>query len=434
MLLCGINDIRAGAVLGAAVADPRAPHHDLLRPGVELDARLIASLRKRDVMQVWIEDDLTKDLDHAVAARLSGARVAVYTSLRDGLAACSRGTITVASVQEYRKAVLALVTEAISSAVYASMTDSLFSASDQSSHATNVAFLALLTGLHLEAYVVSEQKRLDREDAREMSVLGLAGLLHDIGKTRMPPAAAAFHDVHADEGGGGHARPDGYAQHVTNGKKLLEDSRVPARVSHTVLNHHQRFDGKGWPDLTRITGGRLKGPLHGRRIHVFARIVAAANVLDNLLRGFDGSQRPVVAALHAFASDRFDGWFDPVVRRAMLLRIAPFAIGSDVRLSDGRRGVVSAPNPQDPCRPVIRVRGEGDEAVDPQAATLDLHVTPGVSITHALGVDVRPYLFQAPPAAWREVEGAQAGVTEPDAGSAEELEDEPAETEQSRNE
>ncbi len=416
MLLCGINDAKPGMVLGAVVTDPRTPQHDLLRPGVRLDERLIASLRARAVTHIWLEDDLTRDLDHAVAARLTGARVAVYTRMRDGLAACARGTITVASVQEYRRAVLGLVTEAIGSATYASMTDALFGVSDQSSHATNVAYLALLTGLHLEAYVVAEQKRLEREEAREMSVLGLAGLLHDIGKTQLSPAAGAFHDVHADETGGGHARPDGYLQHVTVGKRLLENSRVPARVAHTVLNHHQRFDGKGWPDLTKITGGRLKGPLGGRRIHIFARIVAAANVLDNLLRGFDGLAKPPVAALQAFASDRFDGWFDPMVRRAMLLRIPPFAIGSDVRLSDGGRGVVVAPNPQDPCRPAVRIREEGGPGASAEAASVQLGAQRGLSITHCLGVDVRSYLFEPPAAAWPDGvdEGAAASTDEAD--------------------
>lgn len=391
MILCGINDVQPGAVLGALVTDPQIPDHALLRPGVDLDSSILASLRKRGVTQLWLEDDLTSDLDSAVAPQLNAARMETFASLRDGLAACSRGTLAVTSIKDCRRAVMGMVTEAISSARYASMTDAVFSAAGQASHGSNVAYLSLLTGLHIENYIVSEQSRLDREQARDMSVLGLAGLLHDLGKTRLPPAAASHHEVQSQQQS---APPPRYLDHTTLGKSILEDGRAPARVAYTVLNHHQRFDGSGWPDLGPITGGRISGPLAGRAIHIFARVVAAANVLDNLRTDAQGAHLPPVAALAAFASSKYDGWFDPIVRRALLLRIPPFAIGTDVRLSDGRRAVVQAPTLSSPCRPVVRI-------IDPRstnAQIVDLHTTPAVHITHALGVEVAQYSYE-PPAA-----------------------------------
>ncbi len=406
MLLVGINDVSVGAVLGAVVCDPRSPDLALLRPGVELNASMIASVKRRGVVQLWIEDDLTKDLDAAVAPELVASRLEVYTRLRDDLKSFSRQTVTVASVQSYRQAVMGLVAQVIASGEYVSMIDSLFGAADLATHSSNVAYLSLLAALHAEAYVINEQKKLDRELARDTSVLGLAGMLHDIGKTRLPPATAGFHDIHSDDS---HPRPERYLEHARIGHQMLSDSRAPARVSHVVLNHHQRFDAQGWPDLTAISAGRVKGPLGGRRIHIYARIVAAANVLDNLLRDANGARRPPVAALHGFASTRFDGWFDPVIRRALLLRIPPFAIGTDVRLSDGRRAVVVAPTPEDPCRPLVRplTRATGGRAA--AAETVDLHATPGLSITHTMGEDVGAYLYEAPsPAAWSDDERAEA--------------------------
>lgn len=400
MLLSGIHEVSPGVILGAIVPDPRIPGHDLLRAGVVLDAPMIKSLKARGVTDLWIEDGLTADLDAAVAPTLTAARREVYCQLRDGLAACARGTITTASVQSYRQSVMGLVTEAISSAQYASMSDALFGCPGQDVHGANVAYLALVIGLHLENYVVSEQPRLSRQDAREMSILGMCGLLHDIGKTHLPARTAGFHDAHAVENGGTKPRPEQYLDHAALGHRLLEDSRVPARVGHAVLNHHQRFDGKGWPDLTTHTSGRIAGPLGGRRIHIFARIVAAANVLDNLMRDAEGHKLPPVAALHAFASSRFDGWFDPIVRRAALLRIPPFAIGSSVRLNDGRAGVVIAPNPEDPCRPAVRVPGRKAAASrdNPPPETIDLHTRPDVFITHSLGREVGEYFFEVPAA------------------------------------
>lgn len=397
MLLCGLNDVPTGAILGSIVTDPRQPGHDLLRPGVALDAHILGSLRARGVTQVWVEDDLTKDLDAAVAPGLVAAKMEVYTALRDGLAACSKGTVSSASVASYKSAVMGMVTEAISSEKYASMTDALFGAAGQASHGANVAYLSLLCGLHIEWYVVAEQVKLGPKEAREMSVLGLAGLLHDIGKTRMTPKVQAFHDVHALESGGKLARPDPYLEHVRLGRQLLESARAPARVGYTVLNHHQRFDGGGWPELSKFTAGRIQGTLSGRRIHIYARIVAAANVLDGLMRDAEGAKRPPVAALHEFASPRFDGWFDPIVRRAMVLRVPAFAIGTEVKLSDGRRAVVVSPTPDDPCRPVVRIMAGRALKEGEEAENVDLSVNRQFSITHALGVEVGQYLYEVPP-------------------------------------
>jgi HD-GYP domain-containing protein (c-di-GMP phosphodiesterase class II) len=120
-----------------------------------------------------------------------------------------------------------------------------------------------------------------------MSTLGLAGLLHDLGKTRLPHALRDTHEAHAE----GPLSKE-YTEHVVEGRKLLEHAHAPARVIHTILNHHQRFDGSGWPDMTPLTAGRHKGPLAGQRIHIYARIVAAANVLDNLMRDAEGARRP----------------------------------------------------------------------------------------------------------------------------------------------
>ncbi len=266
------------------------------------------------MLQLWVEDDLTADLDAAVAPELIASRIEVYTKLRDDLKTFSRQTVTVSSVQSYRLAVSGLVSQVMASREYVSMIDSLFGASDLATHSSNVAYLSLLAALHVEEYVIAEQKKLDPEHARDVAVLGLAGMLHDIGKTRLPPKAAGFHDIYCDDA---HPRPERYEEHVHLGHQMLADSRAPARVAHVVLNHHQRFDGHGWPDLTVMSAGRVSGPLKGPRIHIYARIVAAANVLENLLRDANGARRPPVAALHAFNSTRFDGWFDPVIRRAL---------------------------------------------------------------------------------------------------------------------
>lgn len=393
MLQCSIHDIRAGMVLGAQVNDPLQPERRLLLPGVALDSGMIASLAKRGVAQLWVEDDLTADLDAAVAPQLDAAKLGVYTRLREDISGLSRQTLTTSSVQVYRQAVMDLVTQAISAGAYAGLTGSLVACDGLATHGANVAYLSLLCGLHAESYVISEQKRLEREQARDMAVLGMAGLLHDIGKVRLDSEGRAMHEVDK------HPEPPGapYAAHVLSGRELLEHARAPARVSYAVLNHHQRYDGRGWPDLAPLTAGRITGPLRGRQIHVFARIVSAANVLDNLLSAAARAGDPPVTALKAFASSRFDGWFDPTIRRAMLLRVPPFGVGTEVRLSDGRRAVVVAPTPRDPCRPLARALTAENGRRLTAAENIDLTERRDLRITHHLGREVGDCLYEPPP-------------------------------------
>ena len=102
-----------------------------------------------------------------------------------------------------------------------------------------------------------------------------------------------------------------------------------------------------------------------------------------------------MAALSDFASTRYDGWFDPVVRRAVLRHLPPFAIGSQVELSDGRNAVVICPNSRQPCRPTVRLLDETD-AVSGRPITLDLVEHRLVCVTSCVGEAVHRWLFELP--------------------------------------
>ena len=63
--------------------------------------------------------------------------------------------------------------------------------------------------------------------------------------------------------------------HVTKGVSLLRDlSSVPEPVIKTVRHHHERVDGKGYPD-----------GLAGEAIPLFSRIIAVADTYDAITSG-----------------------------------------------------------------------------------------------------------------------------------------------------
>jgi HD-GYP domain-containing protein (c-di-GMP phosphodiesterase class II) len=424
VLLCSITDVKPGAKLAAAVIKDDAPDVELLKPGVTLEPRMLARLREMGIRRLWIDHDLAADLDRAIDPRVIRKKLELYQHLKTDLVRASQASISNAQVTAYQQVIGQLVSELLSAGRIGNLTDALFECSgNQMNHAVNVAHLSILIGMQLESYIIRERSRLSIEHARNLVSLGLGAALHDVGKVGAPGPVARAHEAHLDACELAHHERDLYDEHTVRGYEMLRNSSAPASACQAVLNHHQRFDGTGWPDLTarqsRQSDDEEHEPLAGNRIHIFTRIVAAANVLDNLMRTPEGEPRPTIAALAEFASPAYDGWFDPVVRRAALKCIPPYAVGSMVILSDGRTGVVSCPNTARPCRPAVRVLDQaadkkkqdgaiteaaGKNGADP--TLVDLAAQPDMRIVRCAGVDVASWYFELPRAAEAESQRA----------------------------
>ncbi|MFG0328708.1 MAG: HD-GYP domain-containing protein [Phycisphaerales bacterium] len=396
MLLCAIRDILPGAVTGASVMHPEAPDVELLKPGVTISEALLKRLRGLGVSQVWIEHDLTGDLESSAARQIVAARSEIYERLKADVNAMAKRTITATTLHEYRQSVMDFILNIAAGGPYASLADHMFtSRRDLFSHGTNVAYLALMVGLELREYIVRERPRIEPEQARDLTTLGLGAMWHDIGKARLEGPGAERHEI--IDGGieDGDADAESslaeYERHTILGYRMLRDCRAPASVTQIVLNHHQRFDGTGWPDMAAVTGRANAPPQVGQQIHILVRIVSVANVLDNLLIGADGAGRPPIMALCEFAGPNFDGWFDPIVRLTALRRIPPFPVGSAVELDDGSTAAVTAPNMAEPCRPSVRLLEESVSGVRGQV--IDLAVHPERSIAKYTGVPVARFHY-----------------------------------------
>ena len=393
MLLVGINEIEPGMQAGVVIGHPRFRQTALVRPGAPLTPKIVSRLRGLGITQVWVDHDITRDLDVAVSPRLTEAKEEVYEHLKRDLADVSKKTICTANVQIYREALVGLV-NALTDDALGGIAQNLASAdSDLFSHSTRVAYLSIVVGLKLTDYIRIERSRAGAIRFDMALTLGLAGALHDIGKTGLGEKAAALHEVHL-----GKDEPDReeYRSHQKAAYEMLRGLDISATARQAVLNHHQRFNGRGWPDLKELTGGRKKGSQRQKAIHIYTRIVSAANVLDNLLRDADGSERPVVAALHDFVGTRFDGWFDPRVRVALVRCVPAFGVGCLVRLSDGRRAAVIDTNRNAPCQPTVRLFGSRQSDGEDEYETIDLSKQRELHITECAGADVSKWLFKLP--------------------------------------
>ena len=123
----------------------------------------------------------------------------------------------------------------------------------------------LLTSKHsqrVSEYSVLIAKRFGFSE-EEQENLRKAALLHDIGKIGIPDSILNKPDRLTDEE---------YAimkTHVTNGAEILKDFTLIDHVVEGARYHHERYDGKGYPD-----------GLKGRDIPLYGRIIAVADAFD----------------------------------------------------------------------------------------------------------------------------------------------------------
>jgi putative nucleotidyltransferase with HDIG domain len=86
---------------------------------------------------------------------------------------------------------------------------------------------------------VGERFRMSARDVRD---LGLAAMLHDVGKVNTPDAILAKP---------ARLTPDEYdiiKRHATDGEAMLRSEPTLASLAGIVRSHHERMDGAGYPD------------------------------------------------------------------------------------------------------------------------------------------------------------------------------------------
>lgn len=192
------------------------------------------------------------------------------------------------------------------------------------------------------AMLIGKWLRLRPEDTH---LLVQAGLLHDIGKSRIPVAVINKPDRLTDEE---------YAEikkHSEYGYYLIQYmTGIDRRVQEAVLHHHEREDGSGYP-----LG------LKGDQIPMFAKIVAVADTFDAMTadRSYKTKNTPF-QVFQLMQNDCF-GYLDTIVLNTFLSNISHYYIGNKVRLNDGRIAEIVYINSQQYGKPVIKI---GDEYVD----------------------------------------------------------------------
>jgi len=373
-------------VTAAAIQHPQRYQTRLVQQGIKLDKDIISRLRELNVPNAWISHPLMDDLDDLLLSTVPEHRRRMYETIKEGFNDLQTRAITTDDYRHYCSVISSLIAELVGrDSRAADMAERLFEQGDElANHCSNVSYLAINIGMNLESYIIKERHNPSIRIAKDLTSLGVGAMLHDMGKLQCDPEVLRQHEFSKP-------RHEEYAHHARTGYEMLRE-RINPVASTIALHHHQRWDGAGWPDMTALTRGRHTGGFSGHQIHVFARIVAAANAFDNLTNPPDDHKRPGIYALHRFQSPEMASRFDPVVLDAMLRYLPPFPTGVQVFLNDGRMAAVTGLNADQPCRPKVRYIDEMADGKD-----VDLTQHPELRIDESQGLAVGKWLYDLPP-------------------------------------
>lgn len=220
-------------------------------------------------------------------------------------------------------------------------------------HSVNVCVLSVSTGLAMGFLKHQLQK------------LAIGAILHDIGKMLVPE------EILNKPGELTKSEFAEMKKHSIIGYELLkEQSEIPATAALVALQHHERYNGEGYPH-----------GIKNENIHEHAKIVAIADVYDALTadRVYKNAVLPYECVEILIASSGYQ--FDPAFVRTFVENVAIYPIGTVVELNTGETAAVIDSNRILPTRPTVLIIADQkcNEVVD--GAEVDLMNNPTIFIT-----------------------------------------------------
>jgi len=380
--------------LARSVSDPEKPEHVLLKAGFELEESHIKRLRSLKQTSIWIKYPGLDFLDDMLDPELVLKQQRLYSSLKEDFSEVQQVGLNNINYSQY----VSIMSDFFHTLLQDKKPSFLIiselqgSSSDIFRHGTAVTSLALLLGIRLEAYLVRKRPSLPPALATDLTSLGLGCLLHDIGKQFLPEQMKNFHMTAQDQG------EPLWQQHTEAGFEMIKSGLDPC-AGQIILNHHQHFDGSGFPPRKSLAGSREPTiPLQQEEIHIFCRIAALADRFEGFRHLPDGKLAPTIVALKRIRNPGYACWFDPVIYQTFLSSMPAFLPGEQVTLNDGQLMVVTEVNEKYPCRPTVRpINPDAAQTLDqndlPPTSDINLAHEKNLHVSRIGNFDVTPYLF-----------------------------------------
>ncbi|MGL5721927.1 MAG: HD-GYP domain-containing protein [Brevinema sp.] len=191
--------------------------------------------------------------------------------------------------------------------------------------------------------------RTERSTVRLMQI-ALSGLLFDIGMLRFPKEFLNPDTVYTSE-----MKRELQKHPIYGYQTITKEFALPPIFGVAALEHHERFDGSGYPR-------QLSGP----RISQASTIIGLSDIFTAQIRDREGkiSKEPV-EALKDFASTSLS-LFNPEITSVFLNFLTVYPVSSMLLLSTGEMVIVTETLSYAPLRPTVAVLFNADGSRDIQ--------------------------------------------------------------------
>jgi HD-GYP domain-containing protein (c-di-GMP phosphodiesterase class II) len=322
-----IDNIKPGMVLGKTIFDKNGIK--LLNEGNIITSEYLERIVPLGYTGLYIDDELSKELklDSSFFDTLKNEAI---QSLKNIFIASSADSSSYQDELNFLSSSLVRILDEILSNndIIVNMIDLKIYDDYTYFHSVNVAILALIVGNALKF-------------EKEMLIqLGMAAILHDIGKKFTPKNILSKPGVLTKE------EFKIIKEHPSNGYHFIKKS-FPSISNVTyigILQHHERFDGSGYPN------GSI-----GEDISLFGRILAVCDVYDALVSDRPYHKAHLPSEALEFVQGGSGTMFDPVVVLAFSCKIASYPLGTAVELSNGEVGIVVKNYEEFNTRPKVKI-------------------------------------------------------------------------------
>ncbi|MFQ5457531.1 MAG: HD-GYP domain-containing protein [Myxococcota bacterium] len=211
-------------------------------------------------------------------------------------------------------------------------------------HSVNVGILCLAFAAHMGL------------EGDEMRAVGLAGMLHDVGKVR------TAEEIIKKPGSLTEEEMAIMKKHPVLGAEIVSRMKSVSHEAHEmILMHHVKYNHKGYPTLEE-----------GRDVHPYSMAIALADCYDALttLRPYQ-KPRPATDAVKLMRKLAGKD-LDPDMLERFIDMLGAYPAGSYVRLSSNEIGVVISPNNLDVGLPKVKIVTDDTGALLAEPVEVDL--------------------------------------------------------------
>lgn len=332
--------LREGMIVGKTIYGKNVER--MLIRGAVINEQLINGIVRLKYSGIYIDDDISKDIE-IVSIINDSLRMEATRGIKKVFIKSTDSKGKPFKIDNIHDQVESIIDELLKNRnMMVNMIDLKCFDNYTYAHSVNVAVLSLMVGISLG---------LNRST---LSILGLGAIMHDIGKVFIDKDILNKPGKLTDDEFGE------IKKHTTAGYEYIKKQfNLPLSIHDAIIDHHEKYDGSGYPNEKK-----------GDTISLFGRIISIADVYDAL-----SSERPYRKALPPSEAMEFimgnsGSVFDSEIVKYFVRKVAPYPVGSTVKLSNGYIGLILE-NFESCClRPRVRVIKDGDNHVKPYEINL----------------------------------------------------------------